>query len=33
MRETAHHAKQLSASLLSNREMLAKVKRFGLQKV
>jgi tryptophan halogenase len=33
MNETALHAKALSASLPSNRELLTKVRRYGLQKV
>ena len=33
MAETALHAKKLSASLPSNRELLSKVRRYGLQKV
>ena len=31
--ETALHAKALAASLPGNRELLAKVRRFGLQKI
>jgi hypothetical protein len=33
MRETALHAKALASSLPSNRELLSKVRRYGLQKV
>jgi hypothetical protein len=33
MRETAHYAKSLTASLPSNRELLSKVRRYGLQKI
>jgi hypothetical protein len=33
MTETAQHAKALSASLTGNRELLAKVRRFGFQKI
>jgi tryptophan halogenase len=33
MQETARHGKSLAATLLGNRELLGKVKRFGLQKV
>jgi tryptophan halogenase len=33
MRETARYARDLSASLPANRELLAKVQRFGLQKI
>ena len=33
MNETANHAKALSASLPSNRQLLSKVRRFGLQKI
>jgi hypothetical protein len=33
MNETAHYAKSLTASLPGNRELLSKVRRFGLQKI
>jgi tryptophan 7-halogenase len=33
MHETARHAKSLSASLPANREILTKVRRYGLQKI
>jgi hypothetical protein len=33
MNETARYAKNLSASLPANRELLAKVRRFGLQRI
>jgi hypothetical protein len=33
MNETAHYAKALTASLPSNRELLSKVRRYGLQKI
>jgi hypothetical protein len=33
MNETAHYAKSLTASLPSNRELLSKVRRYGLQKI
>lgn len=33
MRETARHGRELSASLPANRELLHKVRRFGLQTI
>jgi hypothetical protein len=33
MNEAAHYAKSLTASLPGNRELLSKVRRYGLQKI
>jgi hypothetical protein len=33
MRETARHGREMSASMPANRELLDKVRRYGLQKI